>query len=132
MWVAIIGTIGFPVIGLIFNTLITNKINDIKKQQDEDKNLFFKRLDEEKLVVEHQYVRRDLYELTMKFHLESGDEKFKSLLSIVNTQFQNMETKLNVIHEKMQEKSKDIKDLEGKVDEVKKMITEKLNTKERL
>lgn len=126
MWIAGIGTIGIPIVGLIFNTLITNKINDIKQQQTEDKKLFFQRLDEERVVLETQYVRRDMYELTMKYHLESSDEKFKSLLSIVNTQFQNMETKLNIIHEKMQEKSKDIKDLEGKVDEVKKMITEKL------
>ncbi len=120
VWLTVAGVIVFPFIGWIFNTLITNKINDLKKDHDdtklqleEYKELFFKRLDALKENVEHTYVRKDIYDQATLYHLNSSDEKFKSLLSIVNTQFQNIEDKIISTDEK--------------IDDLKEFIKEKLN-----
>lgn len=114
-WAAIFVPIVFTFLGWIFNTVITNKINDIIAQQKDDRELFFKRLDEDRLHVESECVRKDMYEQSMRHHKENEDAVFKSLLSIMNTQFQNMETN-------MQGYGKDIKDLEGKIDGIKDLI----------
>lgn len=115
-----------PLIGWVFNALITKKIDSIIEQQDRDRELFFKRLDEEKLNVDSICVRKDMYEQSMKHHKENEDAVFKSFLSIVNTQFQNLENKLENINEKLLDKVQDIKELEIKIDDLKEFMDTKL------
>lgn len=122
LWVTIFGIIVLPIIGWIFNSLITNKINELREQQKEDRELLFKRLDEERLHVETECVRKDMYEQSMRHHKENEEATFKGLLSIVNTQFANLEANM-LVH------SKDIKDLEGKIDSIKDLINNKLQEK---
>lgn len=100
LWVSVFLGVLVPLGGFILNSLIT-------KRNDEMKELFFKRLDEEKLNVSTNYVRKDLYEQAMKFYSEHNDEKFKSMLQIMTTQFENVE---------------------DKIDELKKIINEKFNS----
>lgn len=122
-WVTIFIGVVIPFVGWIFNSLITNKINELNRKNDElqlelkqtredfenrqkeDRNLVFSRLD----VVKDAYVRKDLYEQATKFHTEHNDEKFKSLLTIMTTQFTNVE---------------------NKIEDLKKLINEKLNDKQ--
>lgn len=91
-----------PLGGFILNSLIT-------KRNDELKELFFKRLDEEKNNVSTNYVRRDLYDQAMKFHVEHSDEKFKGMMQMMTTQFNNVEDKIeelkNLINNKLNEKT---------------------------
>lgn len=101
VWISILGVIVIPFVGWIFNTLITNKINDVNKKIEDvetarksDREVFFKRLDAVKESTEKDYVRKDLYEQAMKFYNEHNDEKFKSLLTVVNTRFENVEEKI--------------------------------------
>ena len=87
VWIAIVMGVVVPVGGFIFNSLIT-------KRNDELKELFFKRLDEEKMNLSNNYVRKDLYEQAMKFHVEHSDEKFKSMMQLMTNQYENVEDKI--------------------------------------
>lgn len=104
LWVTIFIGIIIPFVGWIFNSLITNKINDVVSKQKEDKELFFKRLDSVKDEVENNYVRKDLYDQATKFNTEHTDEKFKSLLTIMTTQFSNVEDKIEELKKILNDK----------------------------
>lgn len=95
IWVTVFGIIVIPLLGWIFNTLITKKIDKLEDSRDNDKKLFFQRLDEDRKNVEDHYVRRDLYEQAIVFYNEKNDEKFKSLLTVMTTQFNNVEEKID-------------------------------------
>ncbi len=86
-----------PVGGFIFNSLIT-------KRNDELKELFFKRLDEEKMNLSNNYVRKDLYEQAMKFHVENSDEKFKSMMQLMTNQYENVEDKIEELKKLINDK----------------------------
>lgn len=105
IWISISVGIIIPFIGWIFRNLISRDIEDLRTKQKEDHDLYFKRLDAIKLELERDYVRKDIYDQAMKFYNEHNDEKFKSLLTIMNTQFENMESR---------------------IEEIKKLITDKL------
>lgn len=103
-WITICLGVVFPFVGWIFNSLITNKINEVNKRVDEaelqrksDRELYLRRLDDVKKDMEDHYVRKDLYEQAMKFYNEHNDEKFKSLLAIMNTQFENVEKSIEEV-----------------------------------
>lgn len=113
LWVTIFGIIVIPLVGWLINTLITKKIDNLEAKQEEDKKLFFRKLDEDRENVEDHYVRQDIYNQAMTYHNEKSDEKFKSLLSIVNTQFSNMENKFDNVQED--------------IAEIKKLINDKIN-----
>lgn len=83
-------------------------MDNIELDRDKDKSLFFKRLDDVKDDIESHYVRKDLYEQAMRFNTEHTDEKFRSMLTIMTTNFESVE---------------------GKIDELKKVINEKLSHK---
>lgn len=104
IWLTVAIGIIIPFIGWIFNTLITRKIDDIIQQQKENKELFFKRLDEEKDNLMNNYVRKDIYDQAMKFYNEHNDEKFKSLLGTMTTQFNNVEDKIEELKKIMNDK----------------------------
>lgn len=95
IWVTVFGIIVIPLLGWIFNTLITKKIDKMEDSRDNDKKLFFQRLDEDRKNVEDHYVRRDLYEQAIAFYNEKNDEKFKSLLAVMTTQFNSVEEKID-------------------------------------
>ncbi len=107
-WLAVISVIIFPFIGWVFNTLITNKINELKTAQEEDRKLFFKRLDEEQAFCENNYVNQKLYDQAKQFHEKETDAKFNNLVESMNKQFENVE---------------------GKIDDIKDLINEKFNGK---
>lgn len=104
LWVTIIGMIVLPILGLVFNVLITNKFNDDRKRLDElesmrllDRKEFYEQLNGFRKSVEENYVLQKIYDQAMDFKDKNNDEKFKSILSIMNTQFQNMEDKIGEI-----------------------------------
>lgn len=102
MWVEIVVVVIVPLGGFVLNALITKRIDEVKE-------LFFKRLDEEKMNVSTNYVRKDLYDQAMKFHVEHSDEKFKGMMQMMTTQFNNVEGKIeelkNLINNKLNEKT---------------------------
>lgn len=111
LWVTIVGIIVIPLIGWAINTLITKKIDALESQQKIDRDLFFDKLDEDRESVEKHlalYVRKDIYEQALMFIEKQNDEKFKSMLAIMTTQFSNVE---------------------GKIEEIKSLINDKFNGK---
>lgn len=102
VWIAIFMGVLVPLGGFILNSLIT-------KRNDELKEMFFKRFDEEKMNVSNNYVRKDLYDQAMKFQVEHSDEKFKGMMQIMTSQFNNVEEKIdelkNLINNKLNEKT---------------------------
>lgn len=99
LWVTVFGVIIIPLVGWLINALITKKIDDIDQRQKEDKLLLFTTIDKLRSHLEENYVFKPLYEQAMKFSDERSDEKFKSLLSIMNKQFENVEDKIEGIRE---------------------------------
>ncbi len=97
VWIAIVMGVVVPVGGFIFNSLIT-------KRNDELKELFFKRLDEENMNLSNNYVRKDLYEQAMKFHVEHSDEKFKSMMQLMTNQYENVEDKIEELKKLINDK----------------------------
>lgn len=97
VWIAIVMGVVVPVGGFIFNSLIT-------KRNDELKELFFKRLDEENMNLSNNYVRKDLYEQAMKFHVENSDEKFKSMMQLMTNQYENVEDKIEELKKLINDK----------------------------
>jgi hypothetical protein len=133
VWAAIFAPICFTFLGWVFNSVITKKIDDIKAelqttndQVKEDRELFFRRLDEEKARVDAEFVRRDMYEQSMRHQRENNEAAVKSLLHIMNTQFANLESKMQGISDKIGEKVNDMKELEKKIDGLKDLINKKL------
>lgn len=119
LWVTIFGIIIIPLIGWIFNTLITKKIDDLTYQQDKDRELFFKKYDilkehlENSLSkmakdIETEYVLQKLYDQAMQFHQKETDTKFNNLIETMNGSF---------------------KRVEGDIKEVKDLINAKFNAK---
>lgn len=109
LWVTIFGIIVIPLIGWAINTLITKKIDALEEQQKLDRKLFFEKLDEDRDNVEEHlklYVRKEMYDQALGFYERQTDEKFKSMLAIMTTQFSNVE---------------------GKIEEIKQLINDKLN-----
>ena len=55
--------------------------------------------------IEDNYVKKDLYDQAMSFYNDKNDEKFKGMLAIMTTQFENVEEKIddlkNLINEKI-------------------------------
>lgn len=112
-WISVLAVIVFPTVGWIFRNLITKdidelnkKIKEIEESRKESRELFFKRLDEIQADVKVNYVRRDLYDQAMQFHQKETDSKFNNLVESMNKQFDNVEKN---------------------IDEVKKLINEKIN-----
>jgi glutamyl-tRNA reductase len=82
-WISFLGMIAIPIVGAIFNGLITNKLNAIDKHIEntdkiieENKKLFFDKLDQQKVV----FVRQDLCQQSHKYIKEETDTKFNHLL----------------------------------------------------
>lgn len=118
LWVTIVGIIVIPLIGWAVNTLITRKIDDQNKRLDElelkldeIKKSFYTALNGQRTAFEVLYVRKDLYDQAIDLHRINSDEKFKSLLSIVTTQYSNLESKINDNNLNMNEKISSLKAL---------------------
>lgn len=113
LWVTVIGIIIIPVLGWIINAVITRKIDELqdktkelersmKEQEDLTLNrsnerfkLIFQRMDDYKEYVEKIYVRESEYKIYREYQLQSMDDKFKSLMSTMTSQFQNVEDKID-------------------------------------
>lgn len=107
------------VIGYIFNSLITKKIDALeearrKSEQDREdirelidskeketyKNIF-KRVDEIRLAADLKFVDARLYEQAQIFQDRQVDEKLKSLLLTVTTQLENIDNKFKNVEDKL-------------------------------
>ena len=97
LWLTVIIGIILPFIGWAFNSIITKKIDDLDATQKERTAIFFKKLDENRKLVEDNYVRKDMYEQAHNFLQQASDEKFKSMLSIINTRFESIEDKIEEV-----------------------------------
>lgn len=124
LWVTIFGMIIIPIIGWIFNTLITRKIDDLREENkilrneldnlkvgmsDKAKEGFqtvFKRLDDVKDVADKTFVRIDNYNLHKEYQEKDMDSKFKSLMATMTSQFQNVEDKIDELKETLKNNKK--------------------------
>lgn len=115
MWIAIFGSIIGPGVAWIVNNIITKKIDNLEAQQKLDRDLFFKKLDEDREAVENHfkdYVRSDIYKQAIDFYNEKNDSNLKSLLFTITTQMGSIE-----------------KNMEIKIESLKDLIKEKINNK---
>lgn len=100
-WVSLFVGVGFPLIGWVFNTVITKKIDDIQEQQEKDRKLFFSRLDADREHAEASYVNQKLYDQAIAFYQKETDSKFNNLVERMDKQFQAIEKKLDDIERKL-------------------------------
>lgn len=127
-WSTFIGVIIIPCLGWIINQIVTKKIDDLDvaiqklnerldtKQLDRenDKKNLYASINGQRTAFEttlREYVRKDLYDQAIELHRINNDEKFKSLLSIVTTQYSNLESKINENNINMNEKISGLKTL---------------------
>ena len=125
LWITFVGMIVLPIAGSLINSLITKKLdeqkNDIKDLnekissledlKEKNKNEILESMNGQRSSFESKlkdYVREDMYKQALEFHTKNSDDKFKSLLAIMTTQFENVE---------------------GKIDDLKDLINDKLNGK---
>ena len=118
LWITIIGMIVMPLGGWLINSLITKKIDDqnseiedLKKELSDTKKTFYNSLNGQRAAFEETYVRKDLYDQAIELHRINNDEKFKSLLGIVTTQYTNLESKINENNINMNDKITSLKNL---------------------
>ena len=93
LWVTIIGIIVIPIVGAFIKDAIFKKIDANTCQQDKDRELFFKKLDEIKVL----YVRKDMCDQSMTFHAKETDTKFENILARMNDKFEAVESKIEDI-----------------------------------
>lgn len=102
LWITVFGIIVIPLVGWIFNTLITRKIDNLEAGADADKKLFFEQLNglrasfKEELKV---YVNKELYDQYKEYQEKDIDSKFKSMIQNMTIQFQNVENKIDELKE---------------------------------
>lgn len=101
IWTAILLPVGISFFVWLFNSIVTNKINDLNKRHDEseearktERDLFFKRLDDVKEEMSKNYVRLDMYKLAMDYHSEKSEAKIRGLGENITIQFKNLEAKI--------------------------------------
>lgn len=126
VWITFIGMIILPILGFVINQLVTKKIDDanrdnekvneridaLEKQREEDKRNIYGAINGQRGAFENSlkdYVRKDLYDQAMELHRLNNDEKFKSLLSVVVTQGNNLEAKIEGYNKNMNDKINDLK-----------------------
>lgn len=112
-WAAILIPLGLGFIGWLVNNLITKKIDDLQRKQEESEKdrediralidnkerstytNIFKRVDEIKAATDVNFVRKDIYQQSQDFQDKQTDDKFKSFLFTMTSQFQNLEDKID-------------------------------------
>ncbi len=107
--VAVTAALGLA--GWVINTLITKKIDALEQGRADDKKEYYNYVNGQRAAFEillKEYVRRDMYEQAMVFHQKETDQKFNGLVESMNKQFENVE---------------------GKIDDIKDLINEKFNGK---
>lgn len=118
LWVTIFGVIIIPIAGWIFNSLITRKIDDGNKKDDEleekieacekknheFKGLIFAKLDIHKLECEKIYVRSDIN--NEKFHNleEKTDSKISAHMLLLQKEFQYIKEALEKLTKQIDRK----------------------------
>lgn len=123
LWVTIFGIIIIPLLGWVFNSLITKKIDEIISQQKSDRDLFFKkhdilkdqteeRFEKVKKDNEQEYVSQKLYDQAMAFHQKEFDGKFNMLMDSINKLDTDVKARFddvkNLINAKFNGKGKEI------------------------
>lgn len=108
-WLSVLVPVVFTFVGWIFNTLITRRIDSIEAKQKEDKELFFKQINGLRESIENDYVLQKLYDQAQILNERNNDDKWKSMLAIINTQFQNVENKIEGIKDFINNKFNDNK-----------------------
>lgn len=104
LWVTVVGIIILPIVGTVFNALITKKIDaqderikDLEDARKEDKKEFYNQLNGLRQSIAQEYVRRDLYDQAMQFHQKETDTKFLNLIDTMNKNFQNVEADIKEV-----------------------------------
>jgi hypothetical protein len=110
-WIAIFAPLLVGFMGYILNALITNRIDSLEKARIEDKKLFFEQLNGLRASIEKDYVLQKMYDQATAFRNDKNDEKFKSILAMMNTQFDNIEEKIKNSTDNIDSKVEDLKDL---------------------
>lgn len=102
IWITISVGVVITVVGGILNVLITNKINEgnkrddeLEQKQKEDHDLIFKRIDDFK----DNYVRRDIYDQSVLFNKERSDTKYATITVMMAEQFKVVDGKLEDLKE---------------------------------
>lgn len=110
------------VIGAIVNNIITSKINEGNKRDDEierrhkeDIETVFRRHDALKEEIKNDYVRSEMYKQAMDFHRKEVDSTFVHLIESIRKQFDTVE--------------KNFEKVDKNICELKDLINEKFNQK---
>lgn len=127
LWVTVGIGVVVPLIGFVFNSLITNKINDQRDEIHELKkdletlkdgmttrakegfSTVFKRFDEYKEYIEKTFVRSREYDLSREYQEKQTDQKIVSMFSTLNTQIQGIDNRIENLNRNTNEKIDDIK-----------------------
>ncbi len=99
IWLTAIAAVAYPIIGMIFNTLITNKFNDqkeenskLRKDIDQNRELLFKRMDEKSKLFFEEFVKREIYENDQKHLKERTDDRINTIMEFVKSQVEFIKT----------------------------------------
>lgn len=92
LWITFIGMILIPIVGGLYNLAIGRRLNKLEKTDEEETKKF------------KEYQLCIMCNQRHALEGANNDEKFKSLLSIMNTQFANLEKKVDGIFEKLDKK----------------------------
>ena len=111
VFISLGGLIIITFVGYAFNQLITKKIDEINKHLENVDRLreVYKKEFTEKLIkvqtdepaVLEKYMLCKMCDMKHDLESRNSDEKFKSILSIMNTQFANLEKKVDGIFDKL-------------------------------
>lgn len=113
-WAAVLVPVFLGFLGWIINNLITKKIDDCSTEtEDLKKDLNGQRASFESALKE--YVRKELYDQAIELHRINSDDKFKSLLGIVTTQYTSLEAKINQNNLNVNEKIESLKEMIEKI-----------------
>lgn len=106
-WVAVIAIIlplGVSLVGWIINKIVTARIDALEKDREDDRKEFYVQLNGLRGSIEKDYVLQKLYDQKMQSLQETNDERFKSMIKVMETQFQNVEDKIDGIKELINDK----------------------------
>lgn len=109
-WLTAIAVIAYPIIGMIFNTLITNKFNEQKEENrklridiDANRDLLFKRMDDKTKLFFEEFVKKEIYDNDQKHMRERNDDRFDTIMEFVRSQIEGIKKDIAYITETLKE-----------------------------
>lgn len=129
LWVTIGIGVFIPLLGFIFNSLITKKIDRLEEDHEETKKQIdilkegitdqakegfktvFKRFDDYKDFADNMFVRQKEYNLAREYQEKQTDQKISSSVLTLTTQIQALENRVENTTNNISEKIEDIRDM---------------------